>query len=107
MKAPAGKAYSLSLGQMILDLASAFIFAHASSASAASTPATVQAIRIPAENLAAILPGGLDMDAIDPTVMRRIGKAILMEKAFVKAKWEGGLSKTEATRIEYKEEPVI
>jgi hypothetical protein len=75
--------------------------------SAASIPATVQAIRIPAENLAAILPGGLDMETIDPAVMRRIEKAIQLEKAFVEARWEGNLSKTEVTRIGPTEEPVI
>ena len=56
-------------------------------ASAASIPVTAQAIRIPAENLAAILPGGLDMETIDPAVMRRIEKAVQLEKAFVEAKW--------------------
>ncbi len=76
-------------------------------ASAASIPATVQAIRIPAENLAAILPGGLDMETIDPSVLRRIEKAIHMGKAFEEAKWEGNLSKTEPTRIKSLEEPVI
>ena len=34
-------------------------------ASAASLPATVQAIRIPEEHLDAILPGGLDIIEID------------------------------------------
>ncbi len=76
-------------------------------ASAAPIPATAQAIRIPAENLAAILPGGLGMETIDPAVMRRIEKAVQLEKAFVEGKWEGSLSMTEVTRIEANEEPVI
>ena len=83
------------------------LFSIAEIAPAASIPATVQAIRIPAENLDAILPGGLDMETVDPAVMRRIEKAVQLEKAFVEAKWEGRLSETGKTQIESKEEPVI
>jgi hypothetical protein len=107
MKTLAENPRPLSLGRMILGLACAFIFAHVSTAFAATFPVTVRAIRIPAENLAAILPGGLDMETIDAAVMQGIEKAIQLEKAFVEAKWEGNLSKTEPTRIESKEEPVI
>ncbi len=73
---------------------------------AAPIPATVQAIRIPAENLAAILPGGLDMETIDPSVMRRIEKAVQLGKAFVDAKWNGSLAQPGVTQIERTEEPV-
>ncbi|MCB1131844.1 MAG: hypothetical protein KDN05_11985 [Verrucomicrobiae bacterium] len=47
------------------------------------------------------------METIDPSLMRRIEKAVQLEKAFVEADWEGRLSTTEATRIEPTEKPVI
>lgn len=57
-------------------------------APAAAIPATVQAVRIPSENLAAMLPGGFDVETIDPSVMRRIGKAIQLEKAVLDGQWK-------------------